>query len=163
MLCAKHIYCWCPESIAISAGPTGPVTSDPVHISCSIVVNKPTPVIIPPSPITSTTTPAAEPLPVQLAMAPPLFRTQGGSSSFSGHLHYYSCPFSTPSGLHCLGALLSPGLAIPDAGHGLPRSKGTHLIDYLGEVLSVDESRSLLPALSSSLFIDSALTVGLVL
>ena len=112
------------------------------------------------------------------------------SSSFSGHLHYYSCPFSTPTGLRCprgsfvhapycrfhlrsvLGLDVAPS-TIPDAGHGLftliPRSKGAHLIDYLGEVLSGEVEKryprdslgvySL--ALSSSLFIDSALHRGI--
>jgi len=87
----------------------------------------------------------------------PFFASKGSVGFFAGPLRFFSCPASSPEGLHCprgsfihapfcrfhlhdhLGLDVSPS-TIPDAGRGLftlfGRVKGEHLIEYSGEVLS---------------------------
>src|SRR5205823_6456365 len=84
---------------------------------------------------------------------PPLFTSIGSVSSFTGPLRFFSCPVSSPEGLHCprgsfihapfcrfhlrekLGLDITPS-TIPSAGFGLftlsARAKGEHLVEYMG-------------------------------
>ena len=108
----------------------------------------------------------------------------------TGPLRFFSCPVSSPEGLHCprgsfihapfcrfhlrekLGLDIIPS-TIPSAGFGLftlsARAKGDHLVEYMGEVLSGAEVESRYPKgdvgvyclrISSDSFIDSALFRG---
>ena len=121
---------------------------------------------------------------------PPVFTSIGSVSSFTGPLRFFSCPVSSPEGLHCprgsfihapfcrfhlrekLGLDITPS-TIPSAGFGLftlsARAKGDHLVEYMGEVLSGAEVESRYPkgdvgvyylAISSNSLIDSALFRG---
>ena len=121
--------------------------------------------------------------------APALPRPLFSSSSFSGPLNFFPCPVvangvSCPRGSfvhapYCrfhLRAVLGLDVdesTIADAGLGLfslvARPKGFHLVDYLGEIVSKSQIEKRYPKntlgayslkLSSSLFIDSALSRG---
>ena len=124
---------------------------------------------------------AAEP-----GLAAPFFSCK----SFQGHLKFFSCPASSSDGLRCpRGSFIHApfcrfhlrselGLdvdtsTVPDAGRGLfslfSRSKGDHLVEYAGDVISSAECDRRYPhdtlgvycfRVSSSIVIDSALYRG---
>jgi len=129
------------------------------------------------------------PAPVVPSPRPPLFSSKGSVSSFNGPLNFFHCPASL-DGLQCprgsfihapycrfhMRSILHLDVvpsSIPGAGRGLfslvPRSKGDHLVEYLGELISAQDVERRYPkgdvgiyclSLSASLFIDSALSRG---
>ena len=123
----------------------------------------------------------------------PSFSSKGVAGSFSGPLRFFSCPFSSKDGLRCpRGSFVHAPFCrfhlrerlnldilnstISGAGRGLfsliPRLKGDHLVDYVGECLNASELEQRYPkenvgifalALSSSCFIDAALFRGVLM